>query len=92
MTDDRRGVILSLVGSRGQVAVSDVSQAIGLGPESARLALADLVGEGLLEATGENRGRRYSLAVDRHARLCALYDVLVWATSEIGVLAGEQMA
>lgn len=63
---DRRGLILSLIEQEGQVAMGAIAPAIGLSAPRTRAILAEMVGEGLIEAHGGRRGRYYTLPADEN--------------------------
>jgi predicted HTH transcriptional regulator len=58
-TQRHRDMIMAMINERGEVTAAEVCQALGIQATQARTILRDMVAEGVLEADGGNRNRRY---------------------------------
>ena len=62
-TLENRGKITAFLASEGSVGTGEIARHIGLSSARVRVLLSELAEEGVVQATGNGRSRRYSLVV-----------------------------
>ena len=62
-TLENRGKIAAFLASEGGARTGEIARHIGLSPARVRVLLSELAEDGVVQATGNGRSRRYSLVV-----------------------------